>query len=119
MNFFLQNKPSIVPATDGKLIEEHFGRSSTNQEDISIARMVAPPRWGEPHQSPTFDEWTLICSGRKCIEIDGQCMVLETGQSMLIKAGARVRYSNPFDEPCVYWSVCTPAFSIESVNREE
>lgn len=118
MNYFLQNKPFIVPTTDGKLIEEHFGRIATNNENISIAHMVAPPNWSEPHQSPTFDEWTLVSSGRKCVEVDGLQNIVEAGQSILVKKGARVRYSNPFNEPCEYWSVCLPAFSIEEVNRE-
>jgi mannose-6-phosphate isomerase-like protein (cupin superfamily) len=119
MNFFLQNKPFIVPTTDGKLIEEHFGRVATKNENISIAHMVAPAGWSEPHQNPEFDEWTLVCSGKKCVEVDGHCLVLEAGQSILVKKGARVKYSNPFNEPCNYWSVCLPSFSIESVNREE
>lgn len=119
MNFFLQNKPFIVPTTDGKVIEEHFGRVSTNNENISIAHMVAPAGWSEPHQNPEFDEWTLVSRGKKCVEVDGQVAVLEAGQSMLVKKGARVRYSNPFSEECEYWSVCLPAFSIETVNREE
>jgi mannose-6-phosphate isomerase-like protein (cupin superfamily) len=119
MNFFLQNKPFKVPTKDGKLIEEHFGRIATKDENISIAHMVAPPGWGEPHQNPQFDEWTLVSKGKKYIEIDGNAVVLEAGQSILVKKGARVRYSNPFNEPCEYWSVCVPAFSIDTVNREE
>lgn len=119
MNFFLQNKPFIVPTTDGKLIEEHFGKATTNYDDLSIAHMVAPPGWAEPHQVPEFDEWTLVNRGKKMIEVDGQAMVLEAGQSILVKKGARVKYSNPFNEPVDYWSVCLPAFSIETVHREE
>ncbi|HEX8278095.1 MAG TPA: cupin domain-containing protein [Segetibacter sp.] len=119
MNFFLQNKPFVVPVTDGKLIEEHFGRVSTNDENISIAHMTAPPGWSEPPQHPEFDEWTLVSRGRKRIEVDGTAMVLQAGQSILVKKGAMVRYSNPFSEPCEYWSVCVPAFSLETVNREE
>ena len=119
MNFFLQNKPFIVPTTDGKVIEEHFGKIATNNDNLSIAHMSAPAGWSEPHQVPTFDEWTLVNKGKKLIEIDGHAMVLEAGQSILVKKGARVKYSNPFNEPCDYWSVCLPAFSVESVNREE
>jgi mannose-6-phosphate isomerase-like protein (cupin superfamily) len=119
MNFFLQNKPTIFPTTDGKLIEEHFGRIATGTENISIAHMVAPPNWGEPHQNPTFDEWTLVSRGKKLIEVDGEQITLEAGQSILVKKGARVRYSNPFSEECEYWSVCLPAFSIDTVNRED
>jgi mannose-6-phosphate isomerase-like protein (cupin superfamily) len=119
MNFILQNKPTIFPTTDGKLIEEHFGRVSTGHENISIAHMVAPPGWGEPHQNPAFDEWTLVSRGRKQVEVDGEVITLEAGQSILIKKGARVRYSNPFAEECEYWSVCLPAFSMDTVNRED
>ncbi len=119
MNFFLQNKPFIVPTTDRKLIEEHFGRDSTNNENLSIAHMPAPKGWREPAQNPEFDEWTLVSKGKKCVEVDGNAMVLEAGQSILVKKGAKVRYSNPFNEPCEYWSVCLPAFSMEGVLREE
>jgi len=35
-----------------------------------------------------------------------------------VRAGSRVQYANPFGEPAVYWSVCIPAFSPETVHRE-
>jgi hypothetical protein len=31
--------------TDGKLIEEHHGVAATNNQEISIAHMIAPPKW--------------------------------------------------------------------------
>lgn len=49
----------------------------------------------------------------------GEKVVLNAGESILIKKGSRVRYSNPFDEPCNYWSVCMPAFSPDHVHRED
>ena len=119
MNYILQDKPVVFPTNDGKLIEEHFGNASTKQSNISIAHMVAPPQWGEPHQNPKFDEWTLVSRGRKSVEVDGEEIILQAGHSILVKKGARVRYSNPFDEECEYWSVCLPAFSVDTVNREE
>jgi mannose-6-phosphate isomerase-like protein (cupin superfamily) len=119
MPFFLQTSPFVVPTTDGKIIEEHAGLASTGTSQLSIARMVAPPGWGEPFQTPEFDEYTLVSIGRKQVEADGQTLVLEAGQSILIKGGTRVRYSNPFPEPCSYWSVCLPAFNMETVHRED
>lgn len=116
--YFIQSSPFKVPVPDGKLIEEHFGLASTGHEQLSIAHMVAPAGWSEPHQWPEFDEWTLIVSGKKHIEIDGEGVTLEKGQSIWIAKGARIKYSNPFDQPCEYWSVCLPAFSIDLVNRE-
>ncbi len=116
--YILQQNPFVVPTTDGKTIEEHFGLASSGDSKFSIAHMIAPPGWSEPHQTPNFDEVTIMISGKKLIEIDGEELVLNAGETLLIKAGARIRYSNPFEENANYWSVCIPAFSIEGVNRE-
>jgi mannose-6-phosphate isomerase-like protein (cupin superfamily) len=117
--YFIQTAPFIVPTTDGKLIEEHHGLATTQNKEISIAHMVAPPGWSEPFQTPEFDEYTYIISGKKQFIIDDETIVLEAGQSIKIERNTRVQYSNPFDAPCEYIAICTPAFSIENVNREE
>lgn len=117
--YILQTSPFQVPTNDGKLIEEHFGLASSGTKAFSVAHMVAPPYWIEPHQTPQFDEVTIVLRGKKQIEIDSETIVLSAGQTLLIKAGARIRYSNPFDEEVEYWSVCVPAFDINTVNREE
>ena len=114
----IQKNPFVVPTTDGKLIQEHWGNSTGNSE-ISIAHMIASPHWSEPHQTPDFDEFTIIIRGKKQFEIDGETIVLEAGQSILIQKGARIRYSNPFEEECEYLAICLPAFSMDLVNREE
>lgn len=113
----IQKSPFVVPTDDGKLIQEHWG-NSTGNANISIARMVAPAGWSEPHQTPEFDEFTIIIRGKKQFEIDGETIVLEAGQSILIEKGARIRYSNPFDAECEYMAICLPAFSIDLVHRE-
>ena len=115
----VQKTPLIVPTNDGKLIAEHVGLAATGERGLSIAHMIAPPGWSEPHQTPAFDEYTLVSRGKKLIEVDGEEIILEGGQSILIKRRTRVRYSNPFDEECEYWSICLPAFSMADVNREE
>ena len=115
--YHIQKSPFIVPTTDGKLIEEHFGLASVISE-LSIARMIAPPNWSEPYQTPNFDEYTYIIKGKKQFNIDGEFVVLEAGQSIKILKGTRVQYSNPFDKECEYLSICLPAFSMDLVNRE-
>lgn len=117
--YFKQTKPFQVPTTDGKLIEEHFGNASSQTNAFSVAHMVAPPKWGEPHQTPEFDEITIVTRGKKLIEIDGEEVEVNAGESILIKAGARIRYSNPYDHETEYWSVCIPAFDFNAVHREE
>lgn len=117
--YILNPAPFVVPTTDGKLIEEHVGLASTGTGQYSLAHMVAPPQWSEPHQRPEFDEITIVVRGRKRFDIDGDVVELAAGQALLIRAGARVRYSNPFGEECEYWSICVPAFSPATVHREE
>lgn len=113
-----QQTPFVVPTQDGKLIEEHFGLATGAGGQLSIAHMVAPPGWSEPAQTPEFDEYTLVSLGRKQVEANGQVYTLHAGQSIRIPAGTKVRYANPFDEPCEYWSVCLPAFSPDTVHRD-
>ena len=118
-SYVLQLAPFVVPTTDGKLIEEHVGRVISNEPGLSIAHMVAPSGWSEPHQTPEFDEYIMMVRGRKQIEINGETVTLNVGESLLVRNGARVRYSNPFDVEAEYWSVCMPAFSPDLVNRDE
>ena len=116
--YTIQKMPFVVPTTDGKLIEEHFGGATNGNTQISIAHMVAPPHWSEPFQTPEFEEYTYIIKGKKQFIIDGEILVLNAGESIKLEKNTRVQYSNPFKESCEYMSVCTPAFSIDLVHRE-
>jgi len=117
--YTVQTAPFIVPTTDGKIIEEHFGKASNGDTQLSIAHMIAPPGWNEPYQTPEFDEYTYIIKGKKQFIIEKEKVILEAGQSIKIQKNTRIQYSNPFDEPCEYIAICLPAFSMESVHREE
>ena len=117
-HYLKQTSPFIVPTTDGKTIEEHFGLASTREEKLSIAHMIAPPGWSEPHQCPEFDEYILMARGRKLIEFETDRVILNAGESLLVRKGSRVKYSNPFEDDAEYWSVCLPAFSPATVHRE-
>ena len=116
--YTLQTSPFIVPTDDGKVIKEHFGLASDGNSQISIAHMVAPPGWSEPFQTPEFDEFTFIIKGKKQFIIEDEILVLEAGQSIKVEKHTRLQYSNPFTEPCEYIAICIPAFSIDSVHRE-
>ena len=114
----IQKTPFIVPTTDGKLIEEHFGLASIVSE-LSIAHMIAPPNWSEPFQTPKFDEYTYIIKGKKQFNIEGEIVILNAGQSIKIEKGTIIKYSNPFEVECEYLAICLPAFSMDLVNRED
>jgi mannose-6-phosphate isomerase-like protein (cupin superfamily) len=117
-DFDVQREPFVVPVDDGKLIEEHFGLASIASK-LSLAHMIAPAGWGEPFQTPEFEEYTYIIKGKKKIEVGDEVVILSTGESIRIKKGVRVRYSNPFEEPCEYLAICSPPFQIEKAHREE
>tara|TARA_B100001059_G_scaffold220350_1_gene242296 strand:- start:2329 stop:2688 length:360 start_codon:yes stop_codon:yes gene_type:complete len=114
----LQTSPCEIPASQNKVIEEHFGLASDGNDKISIAQMTAPSGWTEPYQTPNFDEFTLVISGKKQIIIGDKKIVLKAGQSIKVFKNSRVQYSNPFSKPCKYISICTPAFSPKAANRE-
>ncbi|GAA4279275.1 cupin domain-containing protein [Aquimarina mytili] len=118
-NYSIQKSPFLVPTTDGKLIEEHFGKATDGNSEISIAHMIAPSEWSEPFQTPEFDEYTYIIRGKKQFIIDDEKIILESGQSIKIKKNTRIQYSNPFDEECEYLAICLPAFTPETVHRED
>jgi mannose-6-phosphate isomerase-like protein (cupin superfamily) len=115
----IQTAPFIVPTTDGKIIEEHFGKATNGDSELSIAHMIAPPDWSEPFQTPEFAEYTYVIKGKKRFIIADEVVILEAGQSIKIEPNTRVQYSNPFDEDCEYISVCTPAFDFTKVHRED
>lgn len=114
----LISEPVRIPVPGGKIINEHVGLISTGTLAVSVAHMVAPPNWGEPFQTPEFDEITLVLKGAVIVEHeDGPTTVL-AGQSILTDAGERVRYScGPAGAE--YVAVCLPAFAPDAVNRED
>ena len=111
-------RPTRVPVPGGKLIEEHVGRVNTGTAALSVAHMVAPPGWDEPFQRPDFDEVTVVLRGTMRVEHDGGVTDVGPGETVLVAAGERVRYSNPAADACEYWAVCAPAFSPDTVHRE-
>jgi ethanolamine utilization protein EutQ len=115
--YLKQTAPFVVPTTDGKRIAEHFGRVSTGETALSVAHMVAPPFWSEPAQRPEFDEYTLVLRGRKRVVVDGEEVILEAGQSILVRGNVTVQYSNPFAVELEYVSVCLPAFAPALAHR--
>jgi ethanolamine utilization protein EutQ (cupin superfamily) len=110
--------PTTIPVPGGKVIEEHVGRVTTGTDAVSVAHMRAPAGWTEPFQTPAFDEVTLVLAGTVVVDHDGGRLQVEAGQSVLTRAGERVRYSTGA-EGAEYVAVCLPAFSPDTVNREE
>ena len=71
----------------------------------------------EPGQRPDFDEYTLVLDGALHVEHEGGTLEVRPGQAILTRAGEWVRYSTP--EGAEYVAVCLPAFSPDTVHRDE
>ena len=89
--YTIQKSPFVVPTTDGKLIEEHFGNATNSNSKISIAHMIAPAGWSEPFQTPEFEEFTYIIRGKKQFTIESDVLVLSAGESIKIEKNTRVQ----------------------------
>jgi ethanolamine utilization protein EutQ (cupin superfamily) len=115
----LIEKPTVVQAAGNlpKFIEEFVGRVNSATEAVSIARMKSPKGWAEGGQTPAFDEWSVVLSGRLRVETHSAVVTVLSGQAYHAPKGEWVRYSTP-DEPAEYVAVCVPAFSPALVHRD-
>ena len=114
-------EPTQISAAGNKpkIIEEFFGIVNSNTSEVSIAKMQSPKGWVEPGQTPEFDEYTLVLKGCLKVETMGEAFEVKEGQAILCKKNNWVRYSSPYEGGAEYIAVCLPAFSPETVNRDE
>jgi ethanolamine utilization protein EutQ (cupin superfamily) len=117
--------PTLIPAptrveaagTKPKLIDEYVGRVNSGESRLSVAHMRSPAGWEEPGQTPDFDEYTVVLKGTLRVTHSGGALDVRAGQAVVARRGEWVRYSTP--EGAEYLAVCLPAFSPETVHRDE
>jgi mannose-6-phosphate isomerase-like protein (cupin superfamily) len=117
----LIDKPTIVQSVGNKpkRIEEFVGLVNSATAGVSVARMTSPFGWVEPGQTPQFDEFTLVLRGTLRVETRGGTLEVAAGQAVVAPRGEWVRYSTPHAEGAEYVAVCVPAFSPETVRRDD
>ena len=119
--------PTLIPApsviqsagTKPKQIREFAGRVNSGHERVSVAHMVSPPGWEEPGQRPEFEEITVVLRGRLRVEHAGGALDVQAGQAVVAAPGEWVRYSSPAPDGAEYVAVCLPAFSPDTVHRDD
>jgi quercetin dioxygenase-like cupin family protein len=113
--------PFVVPSpgTPPKSISEFVGRVATMTPTVSVAVMESPTGWTEPGQRPEFDEYTVVLAGELTVATESGTLVVTSGQALHAEAGEWVRYSTPSEGGAHYVSVCVPAFSPDTVHRDE
>jgi mannose-6-phosphate isomerase-like protein (cupin superfamily) len=114
-------KPTIIQAVGNKpkIIEEYIGRVNSKTDDMSIARMKSPSGWIEPGQTPVFTEYTIVLKGMLRVTVKDNTSDIHAGEAVIVPGGQWVRYSTPGPEGAEYIAVCTPAFSPDTVHRDD
>ena len=102
-----------------KLIDEYIGRVNTQTSDASVAHMRSPGGWVEPGQTPEFDEFTIVLNGMLRVKHEGGDIDVHAGQAIVVHKGEWVQYSTPEPDGAEYIAVCLPAFSMDTVHRDE
>ena len=117
----LIESPTVIAAAGNKpkRIEEFAGRVNSGDAAVSVARMVSPEGWREPGQRPEFDEITVVLNGLLRVEHEGGSFDVRAGQAIVAHAGEWVRYATPEPGGAEYVAVCLPAFSPDTVHRDE
>ena len=117
----LIQQPSIVQAAGNKpkIIEEYVGRVNSKTDSVSVARMKSPSGWVEPGQTPDFDEYTVVLRGTLRVTTNTGSMDVHAGQAVITHKGEWVQYSTPGAEGAEYVAICLPAFSMDTVHRDE
>lgn len=117
----LIKNPSIIEAAGNKpkIIREFIGRVNTGTEQLSIAKMLSPAGWIELGQKPEFDEYTVVLSGLLRVETKNEVIDVTAGMAIIVKKNEWIRYSTPSSEGAEYLAVCLPAFSPETVHRDD
>ena len=117
----LIQKPTVIEAAGNKpkQIQEFAGRVNSGHAGVSVARMVSPEGWVEPGQRPQFEEITVVLRGMLRVEHDGGALDVRAGQAVVATPGEWIRYSSPEPGGAEYIAVCLPAFSPDTVHRDE
>ena len=115
----LIDTPARIEAagTKPKLIDEYVGRVNSGTPAVSIAHMRSPAGWEEPGQTPEFDEYTIVLKGTLRVRSRSGDLEVRAGQAVIVAKGDWVQYSTP--EGAEYIAVCLPAFSPETVHRDQ
>jgi mannose-6-phosphate isomerase-like protein (cupin superfamily) len=115
------NSPSVIKAAGNKpkIIEEYIGKVNSGSDNVSIARMKSPQGWMEQGQTPEFDEYTVVLKGMLRVKTKNDTLDIKEGEAVITRKGEWVQYSSPESEGAEYIAVCIPAFSPDTVHRDE
>ena len=117
----LITQPTRIEAAGNKpkIIDEYIGHVNTGTSSASVAHMRSPEGWVEPGQTPEFTEFTVVLQGLLRVQHKSGSLDVRAGQAVITNPGEWVQYSTPEPGGAEYIAVCLPAFSPQTVRRDE
>lgn len=117
----LISAPSIIKAAGNKpkIIEEFIGHVNSKTASVSVAKMTSPGGWVEPGQRPAFDEYTIVLRGSLHVKTETGTIEVKAGQAIITNKGEWIQYSTPGPDGAEYMAICLPAFTPDSVHRDD
>jgi mannose-6-phosphate isomerase-like protein (cupin superfamily) len=114
-------QPTRIQAAGNKpkIIDEYIGRVNSGTTAASVAHMRSPEGWVEPGQTPEFVEFTVVLKGLLRVKHKDGVLDVRAGQAVITSPGEWVQYSTPEPGGAEYIAVCLPAFSPQTVHRDE
>jgi mannose-6-phosphate isomerase-like protein (cupin superfamily) len=114
-------QPTRISAagTKPRLIDEYIGRVNSQTTGVSVAHMRSPQGWEEPGQTPEFEEFTLVLKGMVRVRHKSGQLDVVPGQAVIAHRGEWIQYSTPAEGGAEYIAVCLPAFSMDTVHRDQ
>ncbi len=114
-------QPTRITAAGNKakLIDEYIGRVNSKTSALSVAHMRSPQGWQEPGQAPEFEEFTIVLKGTLRVQHQSGSLEVAAGQAVIAHSGEWIQYSTPHEGGAEYIAVCLPAFSMETVHRDQ
>ncbi len=119
VKFIAESSKVVAAGTKEKIIDEFVGRVNTQTDQVSIAWMHSPEGWCEPIQTPEFDEYTLVIKGMLQVSTPLETYEVRAGQCLSRNVTNLCNTAPQKKMEAEYISICIPAFSVETVHRQE
>ncbi len=104
-------RPPYMENPGGEALQEILGVQVGEIQSHSLAEVRIPPNGAStPHFHRNSEESYLILSGQAHLTIDGQDLILTTGDSIVIQPPEVHQIRNESEVDLVFLAICVPAW---------
>lgn len=113
----LRNAHSIqgFPSEHGEIVYEMIGNAAGGSQAHSLAQIVIPPgKASRKHYHPIAEESYYILSGTARMELDGEVVILQPGDSVMLPPPQVHQISNAGESDLILLAICVPAWTPDN-----